>query len=42
VNQYLSHMDAFNKLSNKKTEEDVQRQRELLNQIAKQSTKKPH
>ena len=42
VNQYLTHMDAFNKLSNKKTEEDVQRQRELLNQIAKQSTKKPH
>jgi hypothetical protein len=30
VNQYLSHMDAFNKLSNKQTEGDLQRQRDLL------------
>lgn len=35
VNQYVSHMDAFNRLSNKQTEEEVLRQRELLNQIAK-------
>lgn len=30
VNQYLTHMEAFNRLSNKQTEEERHRQKTLL------------
>jgi hypothetical protein len=35
VTQYLSHMEAFTRLSNRQTEQERQRQRVLLETIAR-------